>query len=252
MNKMKVNIIIISIFLIFSSISCRPDIQNPDPTQIDPPHKPTPTLSVLTDEEAQTLIIDFVEARDFLAGYFNQEYGVMYNEDWISQEITAENENEISTYRYVSGPLTIVISAKKEISDRSIFIISEASDISNGFYWEGELSKDGKISESALSPPGEITSDIQARDAVMDFIISSYDLPPYSTWTDQGVSQTESGSAKRVYTSDAWVATVIFEPAAPLVSNYQVIVDNLKEGIRWEGDITLLGEITENSYKISE
>ena len=40
-----------------------------------------------------------------------------------------------------------------------------------------------------------------------------------------------------------------FVPAAPLISNYLVRAGNPSEEIRWEGEISLQGEITEINFQ---
>jgi len=81
-----------------------------------------------------------------------------------------------------------------------VYTIEEASFIVNGFYWEDTLSVDGDITESIVIPPASILSEEQARDAVMEYIIATYNLPSFGEWTDQGVSLTDADMALRVFT----------------------------------------------------
>ena len=199
-------------------------------------------------EEDTTQIIDVSEARDYIAAYFSSQYGIEQTDPWIEQNITPDDAIGSSTIRFVSGPLTIVISAPAAAPSPSVYTIEEASFIVNGFYWEGTLSFNGDINESTVIPPGTILSEEQARDAVLGNIVATYDLPAFGEWTDQGVSQTDADTVVRVYVSGPWVVEVELIPAAPLVSSYQVIIDNLSEGIHWEGDISYHGEIVEKSF----
>ncbi|MES0362248.1 MAG: DUF333 domain-containing protein [Anaerolineales bacterium] len=199
-------------------------------------------------EEDTTQIIDVSEARDYIAAYFSSQYGIEQRDPWIEQNITPDDAIGSSTIRFVSGPLTIVISAPAAAPSPSVYTIEEASFIVNGFYWEGTLSFNGDITESTVIPPGTILSEEQARDAVLENIVATYDLPAFGEWTDQGVSQTDADTVVRVYVSGPWVVDVELIPAAPLVSSYHVIVDNLSEGIHWEGDISYHGEIVELSF----
>jgi putative hemolysin len=203
-------------------------------------------------EEDLVKILGFDEARDFIASYFSGQYGIKRTEPWMEQNITPQDAVGSSTVRFVSGPLTIVIFAEAAAPSPSEYVIKEASYIVNGFYWEGTLSFEGEITETKVHLPGTILNEENARDEVMEHLIVNYDLPTYGEWIDQGFTPTESVSMKRVYTSEAWVVTIEFEPSAPLVSTYFVTVDNLTESIRWEGDITLRGEISETSFKIQE
>jgi putative hemolysin len=199
-------------------------------------------------EEDTTQIIDVSGARDYIAAYFDSEYGIEQTEPWIEQNITPDDAIGSSTIRFVSGPLTIVISTPAAAPSSSVYTIEEASFIVNGFYWEGTLSFNGDITESTVTLPGTILSEEQARDAVMENIVTIYDLPAIDEWTDQGVSQTDADTVLRVYNSGPWVVEVELIPAAPLVSSYHVTVDHLSEAIRWEGDISYHGEIVEESF----
>ena len=206
------------------------------------------TEDIVSSEEEVIEIHDFSEARDFLAAYFLNQYGIEPTEPWIEQNITPENAGPSSTFRYVSGPLTIVITAETSAPYASMYTINEASYIVNGFYWEGTLSFDGTITETIVHPPGTILNEAQARDAILEFIGETYDLPIFGEWTDEGFSHSGEATLLKVFTSDLWIVEVEFEPSAPLVSNYHVVVENLSEGLRWEGEITLRGEIEEIGF----
>jgi|GEM_PF-751962 putative hemolysin len=203
---------------------------------------------IVSSEEEVIEIHDYSEARDFLAAYFLNQYGIEHTEPWMEQNITPENAGPSSTYRYVSGPLTIVITAEASAPYPSMYTIDEASFIVNGFYWEGTLSFDGNITETLVHPPGTILNEAQARDAILEFIGQTYDLPVFDEWTDEGFSHTGDTTLLKIFTSDLWIVEVEFEPSAPLVAKYHVTVENLSEGLRWEGEITLRGEIEEISF----
>lgn len=70
------------------------------------------TEDVESSEEEVIEIHDFSEARDFLAAYFLNQYGIEQTEPWMEQNITPENAGPSTTFRYVSGLLTIVITAE--------------------------------------------------------------------------------------------------------------------------------------------
>ena len=199
-------------------------------------------------EEDAIRILDFSEARDFIAEYFYSQYGIEQTEPWIEQNITPDDAVGYSTIRFVSGPLTIVISAPAAAPSPSVYTIKEASFIVNGFYWEGALSIDGDITESIVVPPAPILSEEQARDAILEYIIDAYNLPSFGEWTDHGFTHTAADAMVRAFASGSWVVETEFAPAAPLISSYHVTVHNDSEGIRWEGDISLHGEIVEISF----
>ncbi len=193
-------------------------------------------------------ILDFSEARDFIAEYFYSQYGIGQTVPWIEQNITPDDAVGSSTIRFVSGPLTIVISAPAAAPGPSMYTIEEASYIVNGFYWEGALSIDGDITESIVIPPGTILNEEQARDAVLEYAIDTYTLPSFGEWLDRGFTHTDADAMVRSFTSGSWVAEIGFAPSAPLISSYHVKVYNNSKGIRWEGDISLHGKIVEISF----
>lgn len=198
------------------------------------------------DEQAIE-IQNFTEARDYLAAYFLNQFGIEHTEPWLEENITTEDAGPKSTFRYVSGPLTIVMTAEASAPYASMYEIDEASYLVNGFYWEGTLSFDGTIEEIIVYPPGTILSEAQARDAVLAYLGEMYEIKQSDEWVEESFTTTENTTMLRVYTSGNWVVEVEFEPAAPLVSSYMVRVENPSEEILWEGKITLRGEIEEIS-----
>lgn len=202
-------------------------------------------------EEEAVEIHNYTEARDYLAAYFLAQYGIEHTDPWMEENITPENAGPSSTYRYVSGPLTIVITSEAAAPYAPMYTIDEASYIANGFYWEGTLSFDGTITETIVYLPGTVLNVEQARDAVLEYLGKTYDLNEFGEWNDEGYSHTDdptSALSWKTFTSGSWVVKVEYEPAAPLVPKYHVTVENLSAGIRWEGEITLRGEIEEMSY----
>jgi len=198
-------------------------------------------------EEETIEIKNFTEARDFLVAYFFDQYGIELTNPWIEEDISLEDANAKSTFRYVSGPLTIVFSAEASAPYAPIYEIEEASYLVNGFYWEGTLSFDGTIEESVVYPPGTILNEYQARDAILLYLDEIYGINAPGEWTEENFSPSENTTMIRVHTSDDWTVEVEFEPAAPLVSSYLVRVENPSEEFLWEGEITLRGEIEELS-----
>ena len=199
-------------------------------------------------EVEDTQMNDVYEARDYLAAYFDSHYGIQVAEPWIEQDITPADAAGSYTTRFVSGPMTIVISAEASAPSPSLYTIEEASYIANGFYWEGELNFNGEIIESIINLPGIVLSEEDARDAIMEHITAAYDLPGFGKWIDQGFTQTDTDTVVIVYTSGPWVVEVELAPAAPLVASYHVTADHISEEIHWEGDISYHGDITESDF----
>jgi hypothetical protein len=203
------------------------------------------TEEVEPTEEVSIQIQDFISARDYLVAYLSDQYGIESKDPWMEANITPADAAGVTTFRYVSGPLSIVISAEASAPYPASYTIQEASFIANGFYWEGSLDLNGEINETMVVPPWSILDTDQARDAVLVYLLNTYDITLMEDWVDEGFSQTGNDSVVLRYSSGSWTVLVEFAPAAPLVSSYKVIVENIAEGILWEGDISGKGEIKE-------
>jgi hypothetical protein len=206
------------------------------------------TVAVEPTEELSIQIQDFISARDYLVAYLSDQYGIESKDPWMEANITPADAAGVTTFRYVSGALSIVISAEASAPYPASYTIQEASYIANGFYWEGTLDLNGEIMETTVVPPWSVLDTDQARDAVLVYLLNTYDIPLAEDWVDEGFSQTGNGTAARNYSSASWTVFVEFAPAAPLVSSYKVVVENIAEGILWEGDISGQGEIKEISF----
>ena len=206
------------------------------------------TEEIEPTEEVSIQIQDFISARDYLVTYLSDQYGIESKDPWIEANITPVDAAGVTTFRYVSGPLSIVISAEASAPYPASYTIQEASYIANGFYWEGTLDLDGEINETMVVPPWSILDTDQARDAVLVYLLKTYDIPLIEDWVDEDFNQTGNGTVARNYSSESWTVLVEFAPAAPLVSSYKVIVENIVEGILWEGEISGQGEIMEINF----
>ncbi len=206
------------------------------------------TEEIEANEEVLIQIKDFISAREYLVAYLSDQYGIERNDPWMEANITPADAAGVTTFRYVSGPLTIVIFAEASAPYAASYTIQEVSYIANGFRWEGILAIDGTIIETKVIPPWPILNTDQARDATLDYLVATYGIPPIGNWVDEGISQTGNDTVERRYSSESWIVIVELVPSAPLVSSYNVIVENNAEGIRWEGDISGQGEINEISF----
>jgi len=206
------------------------------------------TEEVEPTEEESIQIQDFISARDYLVVYLADQYGIDSKDPWMEANITPADAAGVTTFRYVSGPLSIVISAEASAPYPASYTIQEASYIANGFYWEGTLDLNGEINETMVVPPWSILDTDQARDAVLEYLLNTYDIPIMGDWVDEGFFQTGNDTVARDYSTESWTVLVEFAPAAPLVSSYKVIVENIVEGILWEGEISGQGEIMEINF----
>ena len=194
-------------------------------------------------------IKDFVMARDYIADYLMKRYGVGTTETWMEQEITSPGTAGTSTLRYVAGSMTITLQAEASAPYASLYTIQEATDLSNGFYWEGTLTFDGVISETRVVPASTILNAAQAREAVLAYLSTkSQTLVLPAVWVEGGMTQSVNNTVTQTYSSGDWIVQVTFMPASPLVATYKVIVENTVQGLRWEGMVSSQAEISEISY----
>lgn len=112
----------------------------------------------------------------------------MRTEPRIEHEITPAEAIASSSTRFVSGPVTIVISAPASAPSPSLYTTEEAADISHGFFWQGSLGFDRMLTQEQVNPPGTILRPDNAGDAVMEQITATYGLPGYGEWTAQDLT----------------------------------------------------------------
>jgi putative hemolysin len=202
-------------------------------------------------EDTETEVIeikDFVSARDYLVAYLSEEYGFEPSESWMETNITSQDAAAVNTYRYVAGPLTIVLSAEASAPYASIYNAQEVTDMSNGFYWTGTIAFDGTISEIEVSLPFIILDREDAREAALEYLSAAYEISYPTSWIDEGMSQSGEYKTAQRYSAGSWLVTVENEPSAPFVSSYTVTVENSSLGLLWEGEITGQGQITQISF----
>lgn len=221
---------------LYFSRECSPG-DNPGQLKVEP-----------TSEVRSPETLSFSDARDLVAAYLFTKYGIAQAEVWIEQDITPGNAVGSSTFRYISGPLTIVLTAEASAPAPSVYTVDEASFVANGFYWRGSVAADGQVVETSVIPASSILDEAQARDAILARMTRSYNALAPGTWTDAGMSQADGDLVVRVFESGSWKVEVSFVPASPLVSEYPVTVEDLSEATRWEGKITSRGEARETSF----
>jgi putative hemolysin len=213
-----------------------------------------PAEVIVEDIEAENVveemiqIQDFASARDHLMTFLAEEYGVENSDPWMEANINSPDAVGVSIFRYVSGPLTIVLSAEASAPYASQYNVQEATNRADGFWWTGTIALDGTITEDEVVLPWAILNPDHARDAALGYLYANYDISSPAVWIDEGNSRTGNTSISRQYRSGSWLAVVGFEPAAPMVSSYRVTLENSSVGLRWEGEIAGSGEIRQISF----
>ncbi len=193
--------------------------------------------------ELTTEIVDPTSARQAIVTYLIEYYAIEIVDEW---EEFDGSPDESSTVRFISGPWIIALTPDESAIDSPSYTV-EIGQIS-GFHWEGTIDANGEIHETSYIPPATILTADQARDAAVAYLVNTYALTAPQTWIEQQVEQDVPGFTRKLYTSEAWVVEVLFAPAAPIVPSYQLIIDNLSEVLRWEGEVSSRGEITETQF----
>ena len=165
----------------------------------------------------------------------------------MEADITSPNPEAVNTYRYVSGPVTIVLSAGAAAPYVPLYTVQEASDRGNGFYWTGTIALDGTIVENEVILPWSILNPGNARDAALDYLYENYGISSPADWVEEGYSQAGDTKMAVQFSSGSWLVAVEFTPAAPLVSSYNLAVKDSSSGLEWKGDISGHGEIDQIS-----
>lgn len=201
------------------------------PGQSDPESDPSSTLE----------IADSAQARQAVVTYICEQYGLSLPTEW---EESTDGLVGSTTKRYMSEDWTIEVTAPVVPPDSTIYS-TLVTQITTAFYWEGTISANGVIEEINLIPPATILNQEQSRDAIVAYMIEIYGLADPGAWTAQDVEQTVPGAIRSVYTAEGWVVEVVHYATAPVVGSYQVTVDIIIEVMRWEGEISSRGDITE-------
>lgn len=108
-----------------------------------------------------------------------------------------------------------------------------------------EQSTQSELTTAELS---QVLSAVDAREAVVVFIIANHAWERPDTWVEQSTQPIENAGVRHTFTSGPWVVQVEYQAAAPLVPEYHVTVDHLSLVARWVGTVNADGEIFEEQY----
>ncbi len=183
---------------------------------------------------------DIVIARQAIVEYLIQHYDIQISGEWQEFE---DGPGDSPTRRFVSDSWIIELTPVENATEPPTYEV-EIGNIS-GFNWQGTIDANGEIQEIAYIPPATILSADEARDAVVAFLVETYDLTAPGIWETERPEAEEPGIGLVIYTAEAWNVEVSFMPAAPIVSRYELVIDNASASLHWEGEITSRGEITE-------
>jgi hypothetical protein len=269
LDKFK-TVFIFSLFLILTACGSTPvtnlstpstSIPEQDATQ--PPNTFTPASPTPGIEHAPTesiapipstpvvVIRDHNQARDAAMRHVTQTYNLYFPDAWNTEDLTPKNMLGESVFQYTTGPWVVRISAPVVALDQVIYTVV-IDHLQSGLHWEGMVNAFGDIAQADVTPPAKVESPELARDQAVNYIQRKYGLSLPNQWTFIDTPQTMVGATRYHYTSDPWVVNVVAPASAPLASVYQVTVDNPSEKIKWQGEVTSQGTVTERSFTQGE
>jgi putative hemolysin len=205
--------------------------------------QPGDSLETLPADEgagAKSEADDVVVARQAIVEYLVQHYDIEISGEWQNFE---SGPDDSPTRRFVSDSWMIALTPVETAVEPPTYEV-EIGNIT-GFNWQGTIDANGEIQEIAYIPPATILSADEARDAVVVFLVENYNLTAPGVWAVERPEPKEPGIVFVIFTADAWTVEVSFMPAAPIVSKYNLVIDNTSASLHWEGEITSRGEITE-------
>jgi hypothetical protein len=197
------------------------------------------------------VIREHSQARDAAMQHVTQTYNLPAPDAWNTEDLTPQNVLGASVFQYTSDAWIVRVSAPVVALDKTIYTVV-IDHIQSGLHWEGMVNAFGDIAQVNLTPPAQVDSPEQARDQAINYIQQKYGLSLPGDWAFIDTPQTMIGATRYRYTSDPWVVNVIAQAGASPASVYQVTVDNLVKKIKWQGEVSSQGAVTERSFTQGE
>lgn len=193
------------------------------------------------------MIVSHERARDIAVNYLVGKYALEIPGEWFSENQTPQGLLGASNFLYSSGAWVVQVTAPVVAPEHLVYTLT-IDHIASGTHWEGEVDAWGNLHETITSEPFEVLSALDARDAVVAYIMANYGWEATGEWTEQSVIPLENAGIRQIFTSGPWVVQIDHYAAAPIVPEYHLIADHLKLIARWEGQIRADGKIVEEAY----
>jgi hypothetical protein len=222
------------------------------PTSLIQEATPAPIESAVPTPSTPIIVIhDHTQARDAAMQHVTQTYNLPAPESWNTEDLTPKNMLGSSVFQYTSNPWVVRVSAPVVALDQTIYTVV-IDHTQSGLHWEGMVNAFGDLAQANVTPPALVDSPAKARDQAVNYIEQNHGLSLPGVWTFIDTPQTMIGATRYRYTADPWVVNVLAPAGAPPANVYQVTVDNLNENIKWQGEVTSQGVVTERSYTQGE
>lgn len=224
--------------------------ENPDEPEVLPPTKEEMIQPAeIQDQPANEdlMIVSHERARDIAVNYLVDKYALEIPGDWFSENQTPQGLLGASNFLYSSGAWVVQVTAPVVAPEHLVYSL-RIDHVASGTHWEGEVDAWGNLHETIISEPLEVLSALDARDAVVAYIMAKYGWDAAGEWTEQPVIPLENAGIRRTFTSGPWVVQIEHYAAAPIIPQYHLKADHLKIIARWEGQISADGKIVEEAY----
>lgn len=222
--------------------ACSPAVTEEAPAPVLPTQEasvPEVPTEEITNQPVPVLGHD--QARDVIVKYLADQNGLTPPAEWQSVDQTPNNLVGSSKTMFVGDGWTVMVSAPVVAPEYLVYQI-EVSDLATGLLWKGTVDAFEKVTEESFSPPISVGSPEQARDLAVKFVAESQtlDFPP--EWTRQ-LDKVVDGSVLVTFTGGPWVVQVSYMPSAPIVGEYQIVIDHMQAVIRWQGKVDAHGNL---------
>ncbi len=184
------------------------------------------------------------QARDVIVQYLADQYGLTPPAAWQSVDQTPTNLVGSSKIMFVGDGWTVTVAAPVVAPEYLVYQI-EVSDLATGLQWKGSIDAYGVITDESVTVPITVASPDQARDLTIKFVAESNNLEFPAEWTRQP-DKTEGNSVVVTFTGGPWVVQVSYIPSAPIVGEYQIVIDHMQAVIRWQGKVDAHGDLDGN------
>lgn len=192
------------------------------------------------DFESTAEAVEMAKARQTIVEYLIEQYDIEITYEW---EYLNDGQDDSPTRRFISNPWLIALTPMEGSDESPSYTVEMGG--TYGFRWQGIIDASGAIQETSYQPPATISSPDEARDAVVASLVETYDLAAPDEWVVELPEPEDPEIGLVVYTAGTWTVEVRSTLSAPIVANYELVIDDTSASLHWEGEITSQGEITE-------
>lgn len=204
------------------------------------PSDSTGAQTVGDDFESTAEAAEMALARQVIVEYLIEKYDIEITDEW---EYLINHPDDLSTRRFVSNPWSMAFTPIEGSAESTTYNVEMSGN--TGFRWQGIIDASGVIKETSFQPPVKILSTEQARDAVVDLLVETYDFTTPDVWASELPKSEDPEIGIVLYSSGTWTVEVRSIIPATFKSKYELTIDISSVSLHWEGEITSQGEITE-------